>query len=293
MRIYGNAYERKSRAEFHPRRDEMRAGTVLFLIFALCASTPAAAGTVQPAGHRQDAFPVPVSQTAADVQLLWSRLKRSLSPELYSNFDLFIYVNKAGQGSWAQHLYAFAKPSTANPDAGMILMLDAAVSTGREKMERAKDGEQVSTGTPAGFYELDPQRFETGHRSRQWQEDMPNAMFFDWSSNGVRTGLAIHGVTDPQAIAALGHRASAGCIQLSLEESRTLMDLVRDGFEGQVPRFAFDKKTQTTSNSGEVERDDDGKPVMVDGYRALVIIEDLERDPLTSQLVTTSAPQRG
>src|SRR5579872_4390023 len=169
----------------------MRAQTALILILGLCAAVPAAAGTALPANHQQDVFPVPLSQTNPDVQLLWSRVKRSLPPALYDNFDLFIYVNKAGEGPWAQHLYAFAKPSSANPDSDMILMLDTAVSTGREKVERAKDGQRVSTSTPAGYYELDPERFETGHRSRQWQEDMPNAMFFDWTSNGVRTGLAI------------------------------------------------------------------------------------------------------
>ncbi len=272
----------------------MRLRTAFTLILALCAATPAFAGTALPAAtHGPDAFPVPLSQADADIQLLWSRVKRGLASGLYNNFDLFIYVNKAEQGPWAQHLYAFAKPSSANPDSGMILMLDSAVSTGREKMERAKDGQRVSTSTPGGYYELDPQRFETGHRSRQWQEDMPNAMFFDWTSDGVRTGLAIYGVTDPQAVAALGHRASAGCIQLSLDASRKLMDLVRDGFEGPVPRFAFDGKTRTTSNSGELARDGKGRLVMADGYRALVIIEDLESDPLTSQLVTAPATHPG
>lgn len=273
---------------------EMRAGTALFFALALLGGTPvagrAALGVAQP---QRDISPTPLSRTAPDVQSLWSRLQAGLPPQLYIGFDLFIYVNKAEQGPWAQHLYAFAKPSRASTNPEMILMLDAPVSTGRETIERAKDGQRVSTATPTGFYELDPDRFETGHRSRQWLEDMPNAMFFDWDKNGARTGLAIHGVTDPGSIAALGHRASAGCIQLSLDDSRMLMDLVRDAFEGDVPVFAHDKKLHTTSITGEFARDAKGHIVMAHGYRALVIIEDLETGPVTSLLVTSPMTHSG
>jgi hypothetical protein len=123
---------------------------------------------------------------------------------------------------------------------------------------------------------------------------MPNAMFFDWDNNGARSGLAIHGVTDAASISALGHRASAGCIQLSLDASRMLMDLVRDDFEGSVPVFAHDKKKHATSTTGEFARDAKGQIVMAHGYRALVIIEDLETGPaVTSQLVTSPVTHSG
>ena len=205
----------------------MHTGTALLLALALLGGTPGTA--ISAAKQQHDLSPTPLSRTTADAQLLWSRLNTGLPQPLYANFDLFIYVNKAEQGPWAQHLYAFAKPSSASPNPEMILMLDAPVSTGRETTERAKNGQRVSTATPAGFYEFDADRFETGHRSRQWLEDMPNAMFFNWDNNGARTGLAIHGVTDQASTAALGHRASAGCIQLSLDASRMLMDLVATG----------------------------------------------------------------
>jgi hypothetical protein len=273
----------------------MHRGHALILAFALLIGTSVAgqAASANEYGQHNE-FPVPVTRTAEDVQLLWSRLRSGLPPKLYRDFDLFIYVNKAEGGPWAQHLYAFSKPSNANPDSEVILMLDTAVSTGRETIERAKNGQQVSTSTPAGFFELDPERFEVGHRSKQWQLDMPNAMFFDWNNNGAQTGLAIHGVTDAQSIAALGHRASAGCIQLSLDASRKLFDLVRDNFEGKVPRFAYDTKTRTTKNTGELARDEGGQIMMDDGYRALVIIEDLEDRPLTSELLTspTTHPEK-
>jgi hypothetical protein len=293
MRIYRNAYERNSAGDSSVPAPDMRA-TALLLAFALWGGTQAVAqAAISDAQQRHDLSPTPLSLTAPDVQLLWSRLKAGLSPQLYDRFDLFIYVNKAEQGLWAQHLYAFAKPSSASPRPEMILMLDAPVSTGRETIERARNGQRVSTSTPAGFYEFDPDRFETGHRSRQWQEDMPNAMFFDWDKNGARTGLAIHGVTDAPSIAALGHRASAGCVQLPLDSSRMLMDLVRDDFEGNVPVFAHDKKTHATSTTGEFARDARGQIVMAHGYRALVIVEDLESAPVTSRLVTSSETHSG
>lgn len=270
--------------------------TIRILFFALIVSglTPVVGPYATAAPRREAGFsPVPLSKASSDAQLLWSRLKPGLSQDLYDNFDLFIYVNKAEQGPWAQHLYAFAKPSGQNPDLEMILMMNTAASTGREAMERAKDGQLVSTSTPAGFYELDPQRFETGHHSRQWQQDMPNSMFFNWQTNGVQTGLAIHGVTDAPSVAALGHRASAGCIQISLDASRQLFDFISGDFEGNVPQFAYDPKQRTISNTGEFARGADGQLVTADGYRVLVIIEDLKNNPVTSQLATPQATHRG
>lgn len=265
-------------------------------LFALAISgvTPGICQSATAAPKHDESFtPVPLSKASGDTQLLWSRLRHGLAPELYDNFDLFVYVNKAEQGPWAQHLYAFAKPSGQNPDSEMILMMDTAASTGRETMEHAKDGQFVSTATPAGFYELDPQRFETGHRSRQWQQDMPNSMFFNWQNRGVQTGLAIHGVTDAPSVAALGHRASAGCIQISLDASRQLFNFITGDFEGQVAQFAYDRKKRTISNTGEFARSPDGQIVMADGYRVLVIVEDLENGVLTSQLATSQATHPG
>src|SRR5258708_38911005 len=103
---------------------------------------------------------------------------------------------------------------------------------------------------------------------------MPNSMFFTWVSGGNPTGLAIHGVAEADQIAALGRRASAGCVQLPLNASQKLFDLARDNFEGEVPRFAYDEKTRTLSNKGELARNQNGDLVMASGYRALVVIEE-------------------
>jgi hypothetical protein len=148
------------------------------------------------------------------------------------------------------------------------------VSTGREAIEQAKNGERMSTQTPTGVYQLDPGRFFVQYHSSQWQREMPNSMFFNLVSHGNPTGLAIHGVDDADQIAALGRRASAGCVQLPMNASQKLFDLVRDNFEGEVPRFAYDEKTRTTATSGELAHDPNGDLVMTSGYRALVVIED-------------------
>ena len=215
---------------------------------------------------------------------LTEHLMSDLSPELFENFDLFIYVSKAERGPWAQHMYVFVKERGSPSDAKLILLENWPVSTGREAIERARNGERVSTDTPAGYYELDPSRFFVQYRSAQWQLDMPNAMFFDWSNRGYQTGLAIHGVSDVDSVAALGQRASAGCVQLPLEASEKLFDLVRDNFEGEVPRFAYDEKTRVTSNKGDLARDEDGNLVMMDGYRALVVIDNYGGGTVTSEV---------
>ena len=208
-----------------------------------------------------------------EIAQLADHLNAGLSPELRENFDLFVYVSKAEEGPWAQHMYVFVKERSADKDPKLILLENWAVSTGREAMEHAKNGERMSTETPAGIYQLDPDRFFVDYRSSQWLRDMPNSMFFNWMSRGNPTGLAIHGVADADQIAALGRRASAGCVQLPLNASQKLFDLVRDNFEGEVPRFAYDQKTRTINNQGELARDENGDLVMAGGYRALVVIE--------------------
>jgi hypothetical protein len=170
-------------------------------------------------------------------------------------------------------MYVLVKERSAQPDPKLILLENWAISTGREAIEQAMNGERMSTETPAGIYQFDPDRFFVQYHSSQWQREMPNSMFFNWMSRGSPTGLAIHGVTDADQIAALGRRASAGCVQLPLNASQKLFDLVRDNFEGQVPRFAYDEKTRTVDNKGELARDQNGGLVMVGGYRALVVIE--------------------
>jgi hypothetical protein len=146
------------------------------------------------------------------------------------------------------------------------------VSTGREQTEISPRGVQSFTGTPAGFYQFDPGRMYTRYRSYSWDQPMPHAMFFNWRRDGVATGLAVH-AADGDTIARLGSRASAGCVHLAPENARTLFNLVRSEYRGQVPRFAIDGN-DTMSNSGRFARNKDGSLRMAPGYKVLVNIED-------------------
>ena len=133
--------------------------------------------------------------------------------------------------------------------------------------------QQISvTTTPAGYYQFDPDRMYQSYHSSGWDQDMPNAMFFNWERAGLQTGLAIHAATGGD-IGRLGSRASAGCIHLAPENARILFNLIRKEYRGPVPRFAYDHDSQTMSNQGKFMHDGAGKLKMADGYRVLIRIE--------------------
>ena len=138
-------------------------------------------------------------------------------------------------------------------------------------MEYDSTGARMTTHTPPGYYELDPDRFFVHHVSSEWHQPMPYAMFFNWIRNGNPTGLAIHSATGSD-ITRLGRRASAGCIHLSPGAARSLFDLIRAQYRGAVPRFALDA-SGTMSNDGLVLRDADGRTQFERGYKVLVFIE--------------------
>ncbi len=214
--------------------------------------------------------PPPLSQAPrpgnrADAAAL--RLKASLSPEMAQNFDLFIFVSKADRGPLAQRMYVFTRDGDH-----LKLLYDWAASTGREQLETSPRGSRGVTATPAGFYEFDPDRMYRRYHSYNWDQDMPDAMFFNWEREGVQTGLAIHSATGDD-VAKLGQRASAGCVHLSPENAATLYRLVRDHYQGPTPRFAYNRATQTMSNTGALAHDKAGNLRMADGYRVLIDIE--------------------
>jgi len=219
-----------------------------------------------PAGapHEEQQAPPP---SATEIVRVEERLKDNLDQELYDDFKLFLYVSKASSGPWAQRMYVFRK--RADGDLGYLY--DWPVSTGRERVEYGADGAARTTHTPAGYYELDPDRFFVHHTSSEWHQPMPYAMFFNWLRDGNPTGLAIHSATGDD-VARLGHRASAGCIHLSPQAARTLFDLIRSQYRGAVPRFVIDD-SGTMSNDGLVLRDADGRPQYERGYKVLVFIE--------------------
>ncbi len=231
-----------------------------------------------------DNMPPPIVHVA-------ERLRNRLSQELYGNFDLFLYISKSAEGPLAQHMYVFAKDNGSK--GALALLHDWPVSTGRERMETDLNGVKMSTATPAGYYQLDPKRFYRRYTSRQWGKPMPNSMFFDWMVGGYRTGLAIHGVSDPEEVAALGERYSAGCVHLSPETAEDLFEMIRKEYRGSVPQFVYDKRAKTIGNDGKLARSGDGKLNMADGYRVLVVIENYGGQSAMTQLNVDSAPQGG
>jgi hypothetical protein len=218
-------------------------------------------------------IPDPPADMNAAGRTAAQRLQASLTPEMAKNFDLFLYVSTAARGSVAQRLYVFQKL----PSGDLKLAYDWAASTGREQYEISPAGHRAFTATPRGYYELDPSRMYRSYHSVSWDQDMPNAMFFNWEREGLQTGLAIHAATGDD-VAKLGHRASAGCVHLSPQNAATLYRLIRANYRGAVPRFAYDNETQTMSNSGAFMHDRAGRLVMADGYRVLVTIENYSGD---------------
>jgi hypothetical protein len=204
----------------------------------------------------------------ANERLAGRRLRDALTGDMLQNFSLFLYVSKAAHGPLAQRMYAFE-----NTGRNLRLLYDWPVSTGREAIESNAEGRRLPTFTPAGYYQLDRARFFPHHRSMQWGEPMPYAMFFNRMQNGSKTGLAIHAASGSE-VARLGTRASAGCVRLAPENARLLFERVRAKYEGAVPDFAFDSKTATTASDGTLMRDAHGQLMFGLGYKVLVVIED-------------------
>lgn len=202
-------------------------------------------------------------------QIVAARFVRGLTPEMIQNFDLFVYVSKANAGPVSQRMYVFAKMGSGD----LRLLYDWAASTGREQHEVSPHGEHTLTVTPVGYYELDPDRMYRHYHSYGWDQDMPDAMFFNWERDGLQTGLAIHAATGTD-IPKLGTRASAGCVHLAPKNAAILFNLIRTHYRGTMPRLAFDDETQTMSNRGEFMHDQYGNLKMTNGYRVLVRIDD-------------------
>lgn len=224
-------------------------------------------------------IPEPPSVMSARASAAALRLKAGLSPEMLKNFELFLYVSKADRGPLAQRMYVFRK--TAGND--LALLYDWAASTGRERDEVNPHGRRSFTSTPAGYYQFDPDRMYRRYRSWSWDQPMPNAMFFNWEREGLKTGLAIHAASG-EGVASLGNRASAGCVHLSPENATTLYQLVRADYRGKVPRFAYNSKTQTMTNRGGFMHGRDGALKMADGYKVLIHIEDFGGNNVVASL---------
>jgi len=227
------------------------------------AQAPIAVPAMPPAPAASAPAPSP-----AELVRVTQRLKDSLTSEMLQHFELFLYVSKADHGPWAQRMYVFQK----QPSGDLKLAYNWPVSTGRELVEFAPNGSKQPSFTPAGYYQIDPERMYTHYTSGQWHQPMPFAMFFNWENHGFQTGLAIHAASG-EDISLLGQRSSAGCVRLAPENARLLFGLIRENYKGLVPKFAYDKRTATMANDGMMLHDTAGNLEMTKGYKVLVFIE--------------------
>jgi hypothetical protein len=196
-------------------------------------------------------------------------VKDALPRDLYDNFKLIVYVSKASSGRWAQHMFVFQKEDTGN----LVLRYDWPVSTGRERDEFNDAGALLPSVTPEGYFQLDPGRMYTSHRSNQWGTLMPYAMFFKWTGEGHPTGLAIHAATEDE-VSFLGTRASAGCVRLPPEAAHSLFHLIHSEYRQPTPMLEIDFHKGATSTGGNLHLNVDGSIKLADGYSVLVFIED-------------------
>ena len=226
-----------------------------------------------PAPQRPVAPPPPAVETdgaSANAVAVAERVRQSVPAELFPYFDTYLYVSKAASGPWAQHMFVFHKT-----DAGRLAFEETfPVSTGRERSEK------YFTSTPTGLFELDPQRFDAHHRSHRWNgAPMPWAMFLNYTIHNRLTGVALH--SGVGHVPLLGQRASGGCVRMPPEKAEEYFHRFQASEHGEVPVFAFDSANGTTRTDGMLQRDMAGNPVLTEGYRVLLIIQDYPGGPAT------------
>jgi lipoprotein-anchoring transpeptidase ErfK/SrfK len=189
----------------------------------------------------------------------------------------------AGQTALSQYVNVTvinkaAKAQTLRLYTNRQLILKTKVSTGKEDVEyvnavskflrRFGKGTTVShwRHTTRGFYTI--KRVEdANYRSGENKFQMPYAMFFN-----EKKGLAVHQVPpdlkggEAAGEAALGHRASSGCVRVHKDVILTIHDAVVAADRGQIP--VLDTRT------GAPVLDASGKVTYDKGYRTIVIVEE-------------------
>ena len=213
----------------------------------------------------------------AQASFVAARLATRAPRELYPYFDLYLYVSKAARGLWAQRMFVFRKDETNT----LVFEETFAVSTGRERHE------QYFTWTPPGIFALDPNRFYRITYSAKWRNAaMPWAMFLDYSYRTKMSGVALHAATRG-LVKNLGKRASGGCVRLPPDRAESLFGRIQANFRGRVPVFAFDEDAGTTNREGRVARDSRNAPLLKQGYRVLLIVDDFGGPEVTAALANT------
>lgn len=198
--------------------------------------------------------------TAEDQEAIRAHVADILDPRVLTEYELVMFINKAGEGRTAQHAFLFEAGN------GDLTYLDTwLVSTGREQQEKSPKGASKFTTTPQGTFMFDLPRFSRLHKSNAWEADMPWAMFLKTRNGGPTTGIALHAALD-KYVHNLGQRASAGCIRLLPSNAEKLYKLLQTKYAGSV-------KAVTPSGVGAKLGG-----ATVKGAKALVIVEDLDED---------------
>ncbi len=198
--------------------------------------------------------------TPEDQEAIRAHVADLLDRKVLDEYQLVIFINKAGEGRTAQHAFLFEAGN------GDLNYLDTwLVSTGREQQETSPKGASKFTTTPTGTFMFDLAHFSRLHKSNAWEADMPWAMFLKTRNGGPTTGIALHAALD-KYVHNLGQRASAGCIRLLPQNAEKLYKLLQTKYAGSV---------RTLSPSGIGARLGGSS---VKGSKALVIIEDMSED---------------
>jgi lipoprotein-anchoring transpeptidase ErfK/SrfK len=187
----------------------------------------------------------------------------------YNDYTNIIVINKKARGNGAQTLRLYTNRR---------LVLTTPISSGTEEVEYIGKFKGVINGifkgsrnshwrhTTRGFYNV-KRVYDYDYRSGESKFQMPYAMFF----NDAR-GLAVHQVPpdisggEANGVAALGQRASSGCVRVKSGQINLIHDAVVRADKGQMP--VIDTKT------GRQMVDQYGKPQVKVGYRSLVIVEE-------------------
>ncbi|QDK47131.1 murein L,D-transpeptidase [Bdellovibrio sp. ZAP7] len=187
----------------------------------------------------------------------------------FNDYTNIIVINKKARGNGAQTLRLYTNRR---------LVLTTPISSGTEEVEYIGKFKGVINGifkgsrnshwrhTTRGFYSV-KRVYDYNYRSGESKFQMPYAMFF----NDAR-GLAVHQVPpdisggEANGVAALGQRASSGCVRVKSGQINIIHDAVVRADKGQMP--VIDTKT------GRQMVDQYGKPQTKVGYRSLVIVEE-------------------
>jgi hypothetical protein len=193
-------------------------------------------------------------------------VKDLLSADVIEEYELFMFINKAGEGPMAQHAYLYTKDMS-----GDLQYLDTwLVSTGREQQETSPKGARKFTTTPTGTFMFDVNHFSRLHKSNAWEADMPWAMFLKTRNGGPTTGIALHAALD-KYVHNLGQRASAGCIRLLPSNAEKLYKLLKSKYAGSVRNLVPSGIGARLGGSRS------------NGTKALVIVEDADGEALLAR----------